>query len=296
MHSWHFSGAWKNPKRKLNSWIAALSGVCRSSGWGWGWGWGWGCRLGWRQKKRREGVANGWQDGELSPMVELGRMQGIQWCHYLNSPLKNQSSKISIFYDVRFLFAMGWAYEFSASFYRSCLAWRSASLAGIIVHSVHPGNSSNSFPLLLQPAPVLVQWFWAATSSMLSSCLCGRGEQSREGGRKNIRKPKQNSRKTKLHFLQLEKFFASRLESCNNSHNNSNNIMGSNITGKGCVRFCVVVRFGSSYSSSSSSCCCCCRSVCCLLVRISKSFIIILWHWECPTSLPLSPDFLPTRW
>lgn len=25
-------------------------------------------------------------------------------------------------------------------------------------------------------------------------------------------------------------------------------------------------------------CCCCCRSVCCLLVRISKSFIIILWH------------------
>lgn len=184
MHSWHFSGAWKNPKRKLNSWIAALSGVCRSSGWGWGWGWGWGCRLGWRQKNKREGVPNGWQDGELSPMVELGRMQGIQWCHYLNSPLKNQSSKISIFYDVRFLFAMGWAYEFSASFYRSCLAWRSASLAGIIVHSVHPGNSSNSFPLLLQPAPVLVQWFWAATSSMLSSCLCGRGEQRRGGGEK----------------------------------------------------------------------------------------------------------------
>lgn len=98
-------------------------------------------------------------------------------------------------------------------------------------------------------------------------------EESREGKgeAKNIRKPKQNSRKTKLHFLQLEKFFASRLESCNNS-----NIMGSNITGKGCVRFCVVVRFGSSSSSSSS--CCCCRSVCCLLVRISKSFIIILWH------------------
>lgn len=33
-------------------------------------------------------------------------------------------------------------------------------------------------------------------------------------------------------------------------------------------------------------CCCCCRSVCCLLVRISKSFIIILWHWECRPALP----------
>lgn len=35
-----------------------------------------------------------------------------------------------------------------------------------------------------------------------------------------------------------------------------------------------------------SCCCCCCLTVCCLLVRISKSFIIILWHWECRPALP----------
>lgn len=89
---------------------------------------------------------------------------------------------------------------------------------------------------------------------------------------KKRRKPKQNSRKTKLHFLQLENFFASRLESYNsNKSNNNNNNMGSNITGKGCVRFCVVVRF--SY-------CCCCGFLLLLLLLLSVGLLPACAHFQ----------------
>lgn len=144
------------------------------------------------------------------------------------------------------------------------------SLAGIIVHSVHPGNSSNSFPL--PPAAGTRFSSVILGSDFLDAVvlsLCAGGEQRRE--EKKIYK-NQNRTQEKRNYISFNsKSFS--LESCSN-----NIIMGSNITGKGCVRFCVVVRFGSSSSSSSCCCCCCCRLVCCLLVRISKSFIIILWH------------------
>lgn len=93
----------------------------------------------------------------------------------------------------------------------------------------------------------------------------------KRGGKKR-RKPKQNSRKTKLHFLQLENFFASRLESYNsNKSNNNNNNMGSNITGKGCVRFCVVVRFSS---------CCCCGLLLLLLLLLSVGLLPACAHFQ----------------
>lgn len=169
----------------------------------------------------------------LKQRAEKSKQQNINilWCTLpvcQRMSIRIFGSAVPVFYIFCFVQHLSWHY----------CAQRALAIVAIVFPSHPAAPSARRFSSVILGSDFL--------SVVLDAVVLSVGKRTE----KKRRKPKQNSRKTKLHFLQLENFFASRLESYNsNKSNNNNNNMGSNITGKGCVRFCVVVRF--------SSCCCC---------------------------------------